>query len=308
MQKYKIEAAACNNVGRRRKNNEDNFLLDGMYMSRSRMDEGGLFIKTSDEDAQVYAVCDGMGGMDSGEDASHAAVKAIRRFFADAAGPVAQEAVGRLISDTSSAIGAEATAKGKNSGTTLVMALANDGALTFVHVGDSRAYRLGGGELTGLTKDHSLIQRMLTMGVIDEEGAKDHKHRHVITQYLGMKPDEGVVAPTFSESIPLAAGDRYVMCSDGLTDMVPDDEIAAILAESATAMDAAAALVDRALEHGGNDNVTVICLFVRERGQPGQSEMIKRKRRLQWLVNGGIILAGAALLVTIVDALIFLSR
>ena len=140
-------------------------------------------------------------------------------------------------------------------GTTMTVALVEDATVTFGHVGDSRAYVLRDGELEQLTDDHSLVAELVRGGKLSAEEAEHHPQRSVITRALGTDPDVDV--DTFT--IDAEDGDVFVLCSDGLTDMVGDDEIGEVLAASRENLkEAAEELVRRANKAGGQDNITVV--------------------------------------------------
>ncbi len=139
-------------------------------------------------------------------------------------------------------------------GTTFTAAMLEDGRLDVVHVGDSRAYLWRDGKLRQLTEDHSVVAELVRRGSISPEDAEHHPHRNVITRALGAEPE--VVVDTFSEY--LRDGDVVLLCSDGLSSYVAEEDIAAALADAVTLADAAKALVERANGAGGTDNVTVV--------------------------------------------------
>ena len=276
-----IDAAVCSNMGRVRKNHEDNFYFDGLYMDESQRNEGGSFHKTNENDTQIYAVCDGMGGEEGGEDASITAVRCLKQYIQSQANPEESQQVRDALQSISDTIDANAQAKGYHSGTTIAMLMIRHGKARVVHVGDSRVYQMRNKQLKRMTVDHSEVQRMFAMGLIREEEMDTHPRRHVINQYLGMPREDALVSPTVSEKEPLETGARYVICSDGLTDMVKDPELSQILGEAKTADQAAKELVMAALRNGGRDNVTVICLFVKSGHKKGSSsKSSKAKRRL----------------------------
>jgi protein phosphatase len=141
-------------------------------------------------------------------------------------------------------------------GTTMTVALvdAAEGTIAVGHVGDSRAYRVRGGELEQLTEDHSLVGELLRSGKLSPEEAESHPQRSVITRALGTEADVDVDAFT----VPVAPGDVYLLCSDGLSSMISDREILSVLAEADDLDEAARALIDAANEGGGEDNITVV--------------------------------------------------
>jgi len=257
-----IDAAVCSNKGRLRGNNEDNFLFNGLYMERESADEGGLFKAECRNRVQHYAVCDGMGGVDAGEEAAYQAVCALKKLLAGV-DPVSQpEALAEGVQRISDEIHQEAHRRGGKSGSTMALiSIACERARAF-NVGDSRVYMLRGGSLQRVSTDHSEVQRMIAMGILTEEEARTHPKRHMINQFLGMPPGEVRLTVSGTEPIALVAGDWLLLCSDGLTDMLNDAGIRKILQTAPTAPDAAKELVREALEAGGRDNVTVVCVRV----------------------------------------------
>jgi serine/threonine protein phosphatase PrpC len=144
-------------------------------------------------------------------------------------------------------------------GTTLVMAWFHDDGLTVAHLGDSRMYRLRGGELRQITRDHSLLQEQIDGGLISPEEARVSPNKNLVTRALGVDPD---VEPEIRD-YDVRAGDIYLLCTDGLTDMVEDGDIAMIMsAASASLDDQAAQLVAMANERGGRDNVSVVLIKI----------------------------------------------
>lgn len=203
---------------------------------------------------QLYLVADGMGGHRAGEVASQLAVE---RILAAAAGadPLAELRQG--MSDAHQAIIAQA-ARDKDCegmGTTVAALVLAEGRAYIAHIGDSRVYRSRGpAALTLLTRDHSLVEEMVRQGSLSPEEARNHPQRSVLTRALGT--GEGLRAE-YAEA-DLEKGDIFLLCTDGLTAEVGDEEIAGILAMPLTPEDKAARLVNLANEQGGSDNITVI--------------------------------------------------
>ena len=205
--------------------------------------------------APLFAVADGMGGAKAGEVASRIAAGAFERGprndDASAEGQleeIAQQAnrkIHKLAQEDSSRAGM---------GTTLTAALVRDDEVAFGHVGDSRAYLLRDGELKRLTKDHSLVEELRRQGRLTEEQAEEHPQRSIITRALGPEPSVNVDTMTF----PARDGDVFLICSDGLTTMVSDDQIRDILVNSRSLRSAVNRLVDAANRGGGRDNITAV--------------------------------------------------
>lgn len=291
----KIDAAVCSNMGKIRKNNEDNFYFNGYYMDESQRNNGGLFNRVCDENTQVYAVCDGMGGEEGGEDASITAVRALTQYAKTEHHVDGSQQIKDVLQNISDTIEANAQKKGFHSGTTIAMVMVHNNMLRTVHVGDSRVYCMENGKLSRMTVDHSEVQRLYAMGLITAEEMDTHAKRHMISQFLGMPRADGMVSPTISTREPLKAGKRYLICSDGLTDMVKDPEITEILSQAKNAEEAVKQLTIAALRNGGKDNVTTICLFIGNEKSAGSGMVNKLKRNMK-LSIGGMVLSGAMIL------------
>ena len=221
--------------------------------------------RTTNEDAYfargpLYAVADGMGGAQAGEVASRIAAEA---FEPAERGPDSAEAFLRsVVQSANSQIHslAQDDASRSGMGTTLTAALVEGDEIAIGHVGDSRAYRFRDGELTLLTSDHSLVEELRRQGRLTDEEAEDHPQRSIITRALG--PEEDVEVDTLTVSA--RPDDVDLICSDGLTTMVKDAQVAKILEESSSLEEATNRLVDEANEAGGRDNITVVAFRLEE--------------------------------------------
>ena len=212
------------------------------------------------EDAYVavpplFAIADGMGGAQAGEVASGLAAAVLAEATGDDRG---EERVASLIQEANRRVFQRSNEDAATSGmgTTMTVALVDnaDGTIAFGHVGDSRAYRVRGGELEQLTDDHSLVGELVRSGRLSPEEAETHPQRSVITRALGTEPDVDV--DTFT--VEAEPDDIYLLCSDGLTDMVSQRDILAAVEASTDLDDAARALVNAANAGGGEDNITVV--------------------------------------------------
>lgn len=228
----------------------------------SRTDVGKVRRKNEDvlhADGRVFAVADGMGGHRGGEVASATAVEAVTD--AVGAGPadanVSRLLAGAIVSANDEIYQKAHTGSGPpGMGTTLTCGVLSGDTLVIGHIGDSRAYLLRDGNLKQLTEDHSLVGELFRNGQITKEQAFDHPSRNVLTQALGTSTE---VAPQVATH-KLTAGDRVLLCSDGLTTMLTDDEIAKTLLDEADVATACRALVDTANKAGGADNISVVLL------------------------------------------------
>src|ERR687897_37346 len=215
--------------------------------------------RTANEDSLVvrpplFAVADGMGGAKAGEVASAVAVEAVEDAR-DSSEPAEAQLAG-IVRDANRRIYelAAGDESRRGMGTTLTLAMLHGDEVSLAHVGDSRAYRLRGGELQQLTRDHSLVAELERSGQITAEAAEHHPQRSIITRALGPEPDVEVDTYTLAGR----EGDLFLICSDGLTSMVSDEEMASILRSARSLGEAADELVRAANQSGGKDNITVI--------------------------------------------------
>lgn len=246
----RVIVAGETNVGMKRSHNEDSFAVI--------------------DDDHLYVVADGMGGHASGEVASKMAIDTLRDFFkATSADPEAtwpykmdksrSYEENRLITSVKLANlrifeAAQRDPKLRGMGTTLVGILVVDDGVLIAHVGDSRAYRVRDGQMEQLTEDHSLLNDYIKMKKLTEEEIKNFPHKNVIVRALGMK--ESVKVDTMLDHPQ--PGDLYVLCSDGLSGPVKDDEIRDIATSTNDLKEACSKLIERANANGGPDNITVV--------------------------------------------------
>jgi protein phosphatase len=228
------QTAAVTDPGRRRRHNEDAYVLE----------------------PPLFAVADGIGGAQAGELASSLAAAAVRDDSSDGRGD-GRRRVDELIQEANRRVyqrqSEDASLSGM--GTTMTVALLEDGHVWIGHVGDSRAYLVRDGRLEQLTEDHSLVAELVRSGRLSPEEADSHPQRSVVTRALGTDPDVDV--DTFS--IDAKPGDLFMLCSDGLTSMVSDEGILEQIRSHRDDLRAAAkALVRAANKGGGEDNITVV--------------------------------------------------
>jgi serine/threonine protein phosphatase PrpC len=240
------DQAFRSDTGRQRNANEDSF-----------------FVR-----APIFVVADGMGGAQAGEVASKTAADAFDIDLPDGSPEgVLRQTIATANRNIHDLARADPTRAGM--GTTLTAAIVNARSeeVAIGHVGDSRAYRLRAGRLEQLTRDHSLVEEMRRKGQITDAQAQDHPQRSIITRALGPEPE---VEPDV-QTVPAAPGDVFLICSDGLTTMLSEEQIAKLLA-GATSMDAGVrALVDEANRAGGRDNITALAFRLEDAAAPKQS-------------------------------------
>ena len=261
-----LHSGKLSHIGMLRRNNQDSLAaIECVMMVQSLSGTCG-----------VYVVADGMGGHKGGEVASAITVNAIvanllgstiAPLYSDDASDdiIAEQTVrGRItaaIQEANQQVNGMRVREGSDMGTTVVAALVMDGRLYIGNVGDSRAYFYRPGEpIRQITSDHSLVARLVQLGQISEAEAAVHPHRHVIFRSLGEKGR--VEVDTFVET--LQHGDRVLLCSDGLSGMVSDNDMAAVLAHEPDPQVASQRFVELANAHGGVDNISVIVVNIEQ--------------------------------------------
>ena len=233
--------AGASDTGRKRRRNEDSYVLA----------------------PPIFAVADGMGGAQAGEIASRLAAAALEDT--DPGAKSGAERVTSLIQEANRRVHERAIADPTTSGmgTTMTVALVEGTTVTFGHVGDSRAYRFRDGAIEQITEDHSLVNELLKSGKLSPEEADTHPQRSVITRAVGTDPDVDVDSFTIEAEV----GDVFLICSDGLTDMVDDEDIRSVLDKFHNDLDRATkSLVSAANRGGGEDNITVVAFEISEDG------------------------------------------
>jgi protein phosphatase len=265
-----IDLAALSDRGKVRPNNEDHFLVVRFHRALQTVLTNlpdGLVPNRTEEGGYGMVVADGMGGLVAGEVASQLAIRTLINlvlatpdWVLKTGKPEIERVMQRMAERyrrVSEALREEAQADARLSGmgTTMTLACNLGTDLVLAHVGDSRAYLVHNGELHRLTHDHTLVQELVDRGVVRPKHAATHPFRHVLTRYLG--GDRGEMEAEV-QRVSLADADQLLLCSDGLTDMVDDTTIGAILEGAGSANDACQQLLTLALQNGGKDNVTVV--------------------------------------------------
>jgi serine/threonine protein phosphatase PrpC len=239
-----MDTAYISDIGLLRKNNEDHYLV---------MDEYGLF-----------AVCDGMGGHKGGDVASKMAVDCLHEYMLNlAADSLNQNPISVLNAAIQKAnhliwLQAQGNSNLHEMGTTITAAIIRKKQLTVANVGDSSLYIFRNGKLVKVTRDHTLAEKMVADGLLKNEDKKSSGYNHILTRALGIQ--EEVVIDNFEQQ--LYRGDLVLLCSDGLTDMLDDNEIETILNQEENLQKSLNTLLDTALTKGGYDNITIILLRI----------------------------------------------
>lgn len=253
----RIEAYVISDVGKVRKNNEDNYYLHRkIRQDLDLLRSEDSFI--SDDDMLLFAIADGMGGEEDGELASLVTVQNLVPCHIE---DVEVEACDSIMEANDMICSEMELKSGKRMGSTLVALYIDKAKAQICNVGDSRAYLLRDENLHQMSLDHTVAQQMVNMGAITAEEARGHKKSHILTQNIGIFNHEMIIEPEFSDVIELRNGDIFLLCSDGLTDMLTNEQIGSVL-RSGDVKSKAEGLVEWALVAGGKDNVTALVVKV----------------------------------------------
>ncbi len=233
-----IRAAALSDIGRVRRENEDRFLLD----------EAGL----------AFGVADGVGGLPGGAEAAQQAIEEIARGLRDAG--KAEPRIVAIVHEANRSVGllGQQISPAMGIGTTLTVSFVRGTTLTLAHVGDSRAYVTEAGHITRLTEDHSVENEARLRRARGEIVYYHEANRNALTRCIGQPtpPEVDVIQR------PLAAGERYLFCTDGVTRMIPDSELCTLITRAADPRVAVEEIVNLAVRRGGPDNATGVVFFV----------------------------------------------
>jgi len=296
-----LHVEANTHQGMTGKNNEDRYAVASFHTNEK------------DQIPVVFAVlADGIGGHHGGEVAAELAVNHIMQSAARGDGKFSRDHIEHAVHEASNAIAAQAGAKEelKGMGATCVIAWIIDNKLHTAYVGDSRIYLMRGKRIQRLTIDHSWVQEAMDKGILTPELARNHPNVHVIRRYLGSvtppEPDfrlnlfegEDAAEAERNQGTELQPGDVLLLCSDGLTDLVWDDEILDVVRSKQNLKEASHALIDLANERGGHDNITVVLIGVPDDYKP--KEEMEKKAKTNWLP--WIIAGIAGLFVVLVTA------
>ncbi len=251
---FTLEAACFSHIGKRRSNHEDNFFFDGKCLAEENHGtEAPLFLERPLTAGRCLCVFDGMGGESNGETAAFVAAERMKEYVRRPKGFFISEDtyLKRMVEQLNSAVVSKTEELLiSRMGTTMAALYFTRRQVYCCNVGDSRIHRLRGGAFIQLSMDH-VSKMSLNQG-----------RKAPLTQHLGMDPQEVLLEP-YINKYDLLPGDQYMLCSDGLTDMLEDSDIVEILQNNNSIQDAVLQLVNAALEHGGRDNITVILCRIR---------------------------------------------
>lgn len=214
------------------------------------------------EEGRFLIVADGMGGHAGGQEASHIATQEIQNYLNKywSAPSASEDLLQKALLAANEAIVQDQSNHPERSdmGTTAVVVMFRSDRLWYSHVGDSRLYLLRDSKLEQITEDHTWVSKAMQSGDLTQDQARVHPWRHVLSQCLGRQDLHEIEV----QSLDVLPGDRLLLCSDGLTEELPDAEIASYLQSQSTGEKAAAALIDAAKKHGGRDNITVVIVAI----------------------------------------------
>ena len=240
-----LEAFSITDVGRKRQLNED-------FVCARTQKIGAL--------DNFFVVADGMGGHKAGERASKETVDVMLGYVEESKDADPEEVMKKALEEANRKVFRDAgsSEEFEGMGTTVVAATVKDRVLHVMNVGDSRLYLVRGEMIRQVTEDHSLVEELVRKGVLAKERARNHPKKNIITRAVGVMDS---VEPDFFE-VELQAGDRILMCSDGLSNMIEDEELRKIVGCEGSLEDKAKLLVDAANVNGGKDNISVILVEI----------------------------------------------
>lgn len=286
--KMSIVATAITNVGKIRTNNEDNYFLNGCYKNDSTVNNENIRISVQGG-ILAFAVCDGMGGEADGEIAALTAVKNLKICRSDNW----KYRVGSNLNEINQLINEERIARKKSSmGTTFAGIYLDKNIAMACNVGDSRVYLLRKRKLMQISRDHNQKQSFLDMGIAIEQ-VMGHNHAgNELTQYLGMNEDDIKIEPYFSDVIRLRNGDRFLICSDGVTSMISDSLLQDMMSAKCDIGIVAKNIEVQALNSGGKDNITAVVVEV------NATKTIKSLFKIAAIILLVCVIVGAIVFVT----------
>ncbi len=281
-----LDVAVCTHAGMSGKNNEDRYAVSSFQLSEERP-----------LPVLFAVVADGIGGHRAGEVAAELAVNHISQVIAASDARHPRKILERAIHEANKAIAdhAASAAEQQGMGATCACAWVIGDQLYTASVGDSRIYLLREGRIQQVTTDHTWVQEAIERGILTPELARNHPNVHVIRRYLGapeppevdfrlrLYDSEGDALAEANQGTSLRRGDILLLCTDGLTDLVWNDEIAEVIRAKGNVKAAAQALVDLANERGGHDNITVILLAVPDNWR---LTIPKKTNWMPWIVGG----------------------
>lgn len=262
---YRLRVSVSTHIGNVRGNHEDNFYLKGIYLHEHFRNDFSATYTIDNPDGMCFAVFDGMGGAAYGEIASEIATQTLRKYEKELEEAENTRTVDQIVSDyTKEANNAVVEMLREkqclSGGTTFAMLYFMGGQARLYYLGDSRIYLEQENGIVCLTRDHTLANQKLDAGIYSEEEAENSPDQHRLTLFIGSDKSEVGLNADSRRPIPIRPGNKFLICSDGLSSMCSDNEMHQLLSQDY--FNEAAILVQEALNHGGADNVTCIVLEI----------------------------------------------
>lgn len=254
----KLEVVTLSNIGKKRETNQDNFYCNGIFKPM----QDTCFFNRQVEDSQgekIYAVLDGMGGLRYGEQAAYIGVETLHSYIQKSRTDKNTFSGGRAVYHMNEAICAEIKNKHARMGSTVTLLKYDHAHIRFYNLGDSKAFLYRKGTLRQMTEDHT--EQASYLRLQKNLGIKSVAYQeNALTQYLGIESEEFVIEPSVSSEIKMMEKDIFLLCTDGLTDMVQKEKISAVLSENTTLEEKGRSLEKLAMDAGGRDNITILLL------------------------------------------------
>ncbi len=298
----KLTSYVVTNTGLVRQNNEDNFYINGRFLKEEERESPLQLAIEENRKEHLFAVCDGMGGESLGEFASLTVTKALQelqdKLFHSGINSVDDKSacIKEFAADTNDKLCKSMKELGKGRiGTTLAGLYIKDNTAVAFHLGDSRVYMYRNGNLKQITEDHTEAQALVSLGIITKEQASRHQNRHQLSRHFGILPEEGLVEPDICQELEVREGDIFLLCSDGLTEMISDSRIESIIDKYKGTDDIHFRLIHEALSNGGNDNITAIVVEIEKVEQISNLVRKKRSKKPEKVFKAltGILIAAA---------------
>lgn len=254
----KIKAAAYTTKGRVRQINQDCYSINGKISKKNARQQGDKLPMFSGRSLK-FGVFDGMGGESDGEIAAQMAAKQLKKY--DCALSNFKTDIEAYTRDINEKVCRECEKDSKRMGTTFVILSVDDGKAICANIGDSKCFLIRNGKATQLSKDHNRAGQMVDSGIITKLEAKNHFAKNQLTQHIGIFPEEMILEPYFSEEVELCKNDIFLLCSDGFTDGIDEENFADILKNSKRPLAIVKMAVNEAMKKS-KDNITVTTIFV----------------------------------------------